>query len=115
MKHCHKTDRVLLKHGEGAICGSMVRCGRSTCKCARGELHGPYFYRFYRDKQGRQHRQYIPKAQVEAELEKQQERRDDGRRLRAFFHANTTDYRRVTAEVREMIRPYQAKYFKPEV
>jgi hypothetical protein len=52
---------------------------------------------------------------VEAELEKQQERRDDGRRLRAFFHANTTDYRRVTAEVREMIRPYQAKYFKPEV
>jgi hypothetical protein len=25
-----------------------VRCGKEKCKCARGELHGPYWYRFTR-------------------------------------------------------------------
>jgi hypothetical protein len=26
----------------------MIRCGKKNCKCARGELHGPYFYHFVR-------------------------------------------------------------------
>jgi hypothetical protein len=27
-----------------------VRCGKKTCKCARGRLHGPYWYSYIRDK-----------------------------------------------------------------
>ncbi len=23
----------------------MVKCGKTRCKCAQGQLHGPYFYR----------------------------------------------------------------------
>lgn len=26
-----------------------VKCGKPTCKCAHGELHGPYWYEFWRD------------------------------------------------------------------
>lgn len=25
-----------------------VRCGKPTCKCAKGELHGPYWYAYQR-------------------------------------------------------------------
>lgn len=30
----------------GAVRAQYKRCGKKTCRCARGELHGPYFYRF---------------------------------------------------------------------
>lgn len=26
----------------------LVRCGKPTCRCAAGQLHGPYWYRYYR-------------------------------------------------------------------
>ncbi len=43
-----KTANPLPKMLPGAICAQMVRCGKPNCKCARGELHGPYFYHFVR-------------------------------------------------------------------
>jgi len=27
-----------------------IRCGKENCKCARGKLHGPYWYSYTRDK-----------------------------------------------------------------
>jgi len=33
-------------------------CGRSWCHCSRGHLHGPYFYRRWREG-GRQRKQYV--------------------------------------------------------
>jgi len=43
-----KSANPLPKTLPGAVCAQMVRCGKSRCKCARGELHGPYFYHFIR-------------------------------------------------------------------
>ncbi|HEV2802433.1 MAG TPA: DUF6788 family protein [Pyrinomonadaceae bacterium] len=43
-----KTTNPLPKTMPGTVCVQMVRCGKSNCKCARGELHGPYFYHFVR-------------------------------------------------------------------
>jgi hypothetical protein len=37
----------------------LVRCGRPTCRCARGEPHGPYAYVYFRDAAGRQHKRYV--------------------------------------------------------
>ena len=51
---------------DGAICPQMVRCGKARWKCARGELHGPYYYRFMRDKYGRLRKQYVRRSEVEA-------------------------------------------------
>lgn len=31
----------------GFIESQMVKCGKSGCKCAKGDLHGPYFYYRY--------------------------------------------------------------------
>lgn len=32
----------------GHIVTERVRCGKPNCRCARGELHGPYHYRRWR-------------------------------------------------------------------
>jgi hypothetical protein len=37
-----------------------VRCGKEKCKCARGEMHGPYWYSYVRIK-GKLKSQYIGK------------------------------------------------------
>ena len=50
----------------GTVQRQYVRCGKPNCKCARGELHGPLYYRYWRDEDGRQHREYVRKADLEA-------------------------------------------------
>ena len=48
----------------GAVCAQYKKCGRRGCKCARGELHGPYFYHFkWRD--GRITKKYIRLCDVD--------------------------------------------------
>jgi hypothetical protein len=37
-----------------------IRCGKDKCKCARGQLHGPYWYSYMRIK-GRIKSEYIGK------------------------------------------------------
>lgn len=80
--------------------------GKPRCKCARGFLHGPYYYRFYRDRFGRQHRQYITKAEAEAALQQQTERRAATAVMREFYRQNWADYRRVRAEINAMLKSY---------
>lgn len=49
--------------GSGTIVKEMVKCGKSGCKCASGELHGPYLYRYYRDESGSVASEYIGKPE----------------------------------------------------
>lgn len=44
----NKTENLLPKMLPGSVHEQYVRCGKSTCKCARGELHGAYYYHFAR-------------------------------------------------------------------
>jgi len=37
------------------------KCGRKNCRCARGELHGPYLYALYRE-HGKTKRKYVGKS-----------------------------------------------------
>lgn len=71
-----KTPPRTVAVADGAICAQMVRCGKRNCKCARGELHGPYFYRFTRDKYDRLHKQYVRRSEVEAWRELCERRRE---------------------------------------
>ena len=38
----------------------VVRCGKQTCKCREGELHGPYWYAYWIEN-GKMKSQYIGK------------------------------------------------------
>lgn len=74
--------------GEGEMHGSLIgehkRCGKPNCRCARGRLHGPYYYRRWRDATGRQRKEYVPRERVpEVQLALAQARADTPRvRLR---------------------------------
>ena len=50
-----------------------TRCGKEKCKCARGKLHGPYWYSYIRVKD-RVISQYIGKN-LSKDIEKKLERR----------------------------------------
>ena len=43
------------------------RCGNPSCRCTRGHLHGPYWYRRWRE-DGKQRKQYVPRDSVRDEL-----------------------------------------------
>jgi len=55
---------------EGVIAGSVVdqgrRCGKEGCRCASGELHGPYTYVVLARAGGRARTVYVPAAAAEA-------------------------------------------------
>jgi hypothetical protein len=48
----------------GSIHSQMRRCGRTGCKCERGELHGPYFFRYWRD-DGRLRCTYVKRTELQ--------------------------------------------------
>jgi hypothetical protein len=39
----------------------LVKCGKAKCKCASGELHGPYWYHYSYKPGGGQRKRYIGK------------------------------------------------------
>src|SRR5438445_12419245 len=55
---------------EGLIAGSVVeqgrRCGKEGCRCATGELHGPYTYVVLPRVEGRTRTVYVPAAVADA-------------------------------------------------
>lgn len=46
-----------------ALCAQLVRCGKAGCRCAAGELHGPYHYLFWREGRGLK-KLYVRRADV---------------------------------------------------
>lgn len=49
----------------GTVHAQMIRCGRSNCRCTRGQLHGPYYYRFFREGD-KLTKKYVKLSEVEA-------------------------------------------------
>jgi hypothetical protein len=59
---------MLPKHPlPGSVHLEWKRCGRTWCRCSRGHLHGPYFYRRWRE-DGRQRTEYVKRADLESTL-----------------------------------------------
>jgi predicted LPLAT superfamily acyltransferase len=58
----------------GSIHTQWVTCGKSGCRCARGELHGPYYYYYVFDRVNRRLRKtYVSRErlpEVAAAIEK---------------------------------------------
>ena len=49
----------------GSLVEQYVTCGKPTCRCARGEKHGPLYYLYWKD-QGRSRSLYVPRDEVDA-------------------------------------------------
>lgn len=92
----NKSAQMLPKILPSAVCAQFKKCGRPGCKCARGLLHGPYFYNFYREA-GKLKKSYIRSSDV-ANVRKLCEA---GRRERANERETMQDWRQLLATVRE--------------
>ena len=101
--HERKPEKTLPKTLPGAVCWQWVRCGKPRCKCERGELHGPYAYRFERV-DGRLRKHYIPKADVAALITACERHREEERARRAARRELTELLRGYTATCREVER-----------
>ena len=59
-----ESAETLPKTLPGVVCGQWRKCGKAGCRCARGDLRGPYLARFWRQG-GRLRKTYVRKADVE--------------------------------------------------
>jgi hypothetical protein len=81
----------------GVVCEQWVRCGRRNCRCARGELHGPFFYRFWREG-GKLKKQYVRAV----DLQEVRARCEARRQVRCDLEAGWDTWRDLLAAVREV-------------
>lgn len=86
-----------------AICVQWNRCGKARCRCTRGELHGPYHYRFPRVG-GRLQKRYVRLAEVDAAREASRTQRNAGQERRRTNSATWETWRELAKSVREVER-----------
>ena len=48
-----------------AICPQFKKCGKKQCRCNDGDLHGPYYFEFFRSVDGRLKKRYIRAADAQ--------------------------------------------------
>ncbi len=59
---------------KGVVIREMKRCGKHACRCSSGALHGPYHYRYYRER-GRLRKRYVRPQDVQGTLARIEARR----------------------------------------
>jgi hypothetical protein len=92
-----KTRKTLPKTLPGTVQVQWTRCGKPTCRCARGEPHGPYFYRFFRE-HGRLRKTYVPRPAVSDTMARCAARQEERRLLRLSFG----NWREIARRLREV-------------
>ena len=98
-----KTSRPLPKAGIGALCRQWVKCGAGGCRCARGELHGPYWYLLWWE-HGRTRKRYVPPAELDAIRAAILARRERERARREKHRHFVEMWRKAKAYLREVER-----------
>jgi hypothetical protein len=81
----------------GTLRAELVRCGKPACRCAHGQLHGPYLYHRWREL-GRQRRRYVRRSdadRVRAGLEEWRRLHPPGRSMRELLREMRAETRRL--------------------
>lgn len=95
----------------GSICREWRRCGKRKCKCASGELHGPYFYRFWWTG-GRRRKTYVRLAEVERCRDAcavYRRRREKRREDRAFLREHVLKLRELNQLLKMIERVHHGR------
>jgi hypothetical protein len=91
----------------GSIHCEWKRCGKRSCACTRGRLHGPYWYRHFREA-GKQHKVYVRASEVESVQAECSERLTTLRHLKAQRAKTQTPVQQGWHEFRRLIREIRA-------
>ena len=78
---------------KGSLHLAWKRCGKPTCRCRWGDLHGPYYTLRWRDA-GRQRKTYIPACEVPSVLlgiEARRQTAQERQQLKRSLHRRRKD------------------------
>jgi hypothetical protein len=76
----------------GVIIKEAVKCGKSNCKCAKGELHRWYYYLYYRgyvSGEWKLKKEYIPRNKVKYMRKKISQIKSEEKQLKFELQRNT--------------------------
>lgn len=76
----------------GVIIKEAVKCGKSNCKCAKGELHRWYYYLYYRgyvSGEWKLKKEYIPRNRVKYMRKKISQIKSEEKQLKLELLRNT--------------------------
>jgi hypothetical protein len=79
----------------GTVHTQWKRCGKPNCRCRNGQLHGPYYYHFWREN-GRLRKRYLKPNQVDGVRVACAKRQQLRRELKACME----EFRALRAELR---------------
>lgn len=102
-----KTENLLPKiavYG-GTVHRQFVRCGKAACRCARGELHGAYYYHFVRVG-GKLRKRYLKAHEVEQVRAACAARHEVERARRARSRETSQLLREMKARLRDVVRHF---------
>jgi len=86
----------------GSVHQQYVRCGKAKCKCARGELHGAYYYHFLRTA-GRLRKRYLKAHEVEQMQTACLARREEEKARRVQSRESRQHFRKINALLRDVL------------
>lgn len=95
----------------GSVHTEYFRCGKAGCRCNRGERHGPYYVREWRQ-QGRKRREYLrPEevAETRARCAAWKQERAAHRATRAEAQALIRAFNQQAREVERLVRAWRGR------
>jgi hypothetical protein len=94
----NKRQNSAIKMLPGFVATVRVRCGKTNCRCARGDRHVAHYHVTYCD--GVRSRKYVRRDDVLAMLAACEAHRD----LQAQLRAGRAEYKQTLARSRELFR-----------
>jgi hypothetical protein len=85
----------------GGLMTKWVRCGRANCRCAKGQLHGPYYYHRYQAN-GERRKKYVRKSDLPIIKAGINELRKQKAEARVVSEKARADLRQITDRLREL-------------
>lgn len=98
MKTINSNPAIKTEFVCGFIQKAKIRCGKNTCKCARGEQHTAFYHVWYTN--GKRYRKYLRKSDVESVRKACQNHRD----LQTRIRAGRNEYKQILLRGRLLLR-----------
>lgn len=95
-----KSENLQPKILQGYVRSERVKCGKSNCRCAKGKLHGEYFYR-YEWQNGRRVKSYVKREDIDDVIAACSAWRETSRRQREHSRSAKLRLREIKSLLRE--------------
>lgn len=86
----------------GYLLAQEIKCGKPNCKCARGFLHGPYFYRVW-NVGGSRYKEYVRNSDLPAVMEGINEYRKQQAIARATNEVARSQWRKLREKLDQLL------------